>query len=215
MPVIRAQSSIPYKTNLPEDVTQNNWHFQVEGVNPGPAELAGVVTALNNFYSAIDQLFPLNLENLRTTKFYNLSQPQPRTPIHVSTQVIAVSANNPLPEECAVVLSFQADPASGMNQKRRRGRVYLGPFSTSNVIVVNNRCRVIGTTVATIRDAALALHNASLASTEFEWVVYSPTNAAGGPPETWWAPVQQGWVDDAWDTQRRRGTDPTTRSTFT
>jgi len=48
------------------------------------------------------------------------------------------------------------------------------------------------------------------------WVVRS-----GGGPEVgggWFpfvTPITDVWVDDAWDTQRRRGSNPTTRTTLT
>lgn len=215
MSVVRAQSSVPYKTALPEDVTQNVWHFQTVGDFTLPAALDPINTALNTFYSAIDQIYPTNVDVTRTTKWYQLSDPKPRTPIRTDVQTIAPSASNPLPEECAIVLSFEGDPESGLSQKRRRGRIYIGPCSTSTVIIVNNRCRVIGTTIAEVKNAAQALLTASVASADWDWVVYSPTTAAGSTHDAGATVVDKGWVDDAWDIQRRRGTRPTVRSLFT
>jgi hypothetical protein len=49
---------------------------------------------------------------------------------------------------------------------------------------------------------------AAIASASWDWVVYSPTDDA-------YHEVANGWVDNAWDTQRRRGYKPTSRTTFT
>jgi hypothetical protein len=39
------------------------------------------------------------------------------------------------------------------------------------------------------------------------WSVWSEANQTASP-------VRDGWVDDAWDTQRRRGLDSSARTTF-
>jgi hypothetical protein len=43
--------------------------------------------------------------------------------------------------------------------------------------------------------------------TGYDWCVYSPTS-------NMLFPISQIWVDDAWDTQRRRGVKATTRTTY-
>jgi len=70
----------------------------------------------------------------------------------------------------------------------------------------------------------LGLFTASSASAVWKWAVFSPTIAGGwflpdteGPPNlpAAYSPVQSGWVDNAWDTQRRRGLEATARTVFT
>ena len=50
-------------------------------------------------------------------------------------------------------------------------------------------------------------------TTQIQWVVYSPTQRAQGAPQSGYAlPVVRVSVDDAYDTQRRRGRAATTRT---
>jgi hypothetical protein len=94
---------------------------------------------------------------------------------------------------------------SGQPQARKRGRIYLGPFDTTQL---NADGRILPACQTTIRNAAQALLTASDVALDWSWAVYSPTNASG-------VIVDNGWVDNEWDTQRRRGRAATTRSTFT
>lgn len=216
MPILRVQSAIPFQTNIPKDVTQNTWHFLVTG-SIDDALMTAVHTALTDFYNVVDQYMPgNNLVTTRTAKFYDLGQPAPRAPLATKTSVHTYSAQPALPEEVAIVLSFQGDPLSGANQKRRRGRVYLGPFSQTVCTTLLGRTRVDTAVRTALIAAAQTLHNTSLAATGWKWCVYSRTSAnEGGSSESWAVPVAQGWIDDAFDTQRRRGPAPSTRSTFT
>jgi len=58
-----------------------------------------------------------------------------------------------------------------------------------------------------LRGAATYLKGASDAAADWTWVVYSTVDNA-------MYPVDNGWVDNSWDTQRRRGVKPTARYTF-
>jgi hypothetical protein len=51
------------------------------------------------------------------------------------------------------------------------------------------------------------LLDASQAATAWKWAVYSTVNATG-------VEVTNGWVENAWDTQRRRGRIATVRTVF-
>lgn len=131
-------------------------------------------------------------------------------------------AGSGLPEEVCVVLSYNADltdiPVSVTDpgppvvttrpQARRRGRLYFGPlwdaasFETAGVV------RPIGGLRNVLGWAMTDYCNAVEAATTGQVVVWSKADAAGYP-------VVEGYVDDAWDTQRRRGPDPTARTIFT
>jgi hypothetical protein len=51
---------------------------------------------------------------------------------------------------------------------------------------------------------------------DIDWCVYSPTQfAISGSLGPSFEPVKHVWVDDAWDTQRSRGLEPTMRSAGT
>jgi hypothetical protein len=127
-----------------------------------------------------------------------------------------VPATTPLPEECAVVVAYHGDltgvaEESGLTRPkaRRRGRIYLGPLSNvaGSVEAGTNRLRVLSGFMTNLA-AAMAFLDTDLAPTPYIWSVYSPTAGATYP-------VVGGWIDDAFDTQRRRGLSPISRTTFT
>jgi hypothetical protein len=69
------------------------------------------------------------------------------------------------------------------------------------------------TLVNSILVGAKTMHDA-LRTFLMDWVVYSPTSAAvpGAVESDFAHNVGHIWVDDAFDTQRRRGVDPTKRT---
>lgn len=131
-------------------------------------------------------------------------------------------ANGGLPSEVAVCMSYRNEDAPGVPLRRRRGRVFLGPWSqgmlsedgsTQRPFVGSGMRNQIIATGARLRDAT-------------PWCIYSRPFAGrfgavkdnGDPKPDLPArigstyPVQRLWVDDAWDTQRRRGERPVTRT---
>lgn len=213
MTVLRAQVVLPHDSGLSKDVITNTWHFNTYA-GTAAANAQTVRTRLAAFYTGTPlaeggpwtafmgaHLGP----GLITVKVYDLLDPEPRVPVHTGTFDITTEAGgSQLPAEVALCLSFQAQPASGVAQARRRGRVYLGPFD-STALAADGRP---GTSViARIRSAASVLLNANDAN--LRWAVYSKASE----PDTGYD-VHNGWVDNAWDTQRRRGLAPLTRVTF-
>ena len=98
---------------------------------------------------------------------------------------------------------------------RRRGRIYLGPLAA--VAADSSTGRPNTSFVTAIKNAAAAYLASVTTDGTFTWVVHSHTT--GASPGTYdetgnSVTVNQGWVDNAWDTQRRRGMAPTTRSAF-
>jgi hypothetical protein len=111
-----------------------------------------------------------------------------------------------LPPELAICVSFRAALASGVNAARRRGRVYIGPLS-DNAREGGGDPQVASAARIALAQDADDLLTASNASADWSWGVYSRTDGI-------LRPVVAGWVDDAFDVQRRRGLEPTTRSTY-
>jgi hypothetical protein len=216
MALLRALVTIPRDTGLPEDVSVNTWHFSTTETSPYSAARTAIGSALQTFYSAVDQLFSSVTATPVTLRFYDLGEPQPRTPLAAPATVTFVPDTGTVvyPEECAIALSFQGSKVSGVPQARRRGRVYLGPLSGIGAIVAG-RTQVPNSVTGVIAAAGGGLLAASESASTWKWVVYSPTSAAEGMPgEAWYTAVKSGWVDNAFDVQRRRGPAPTFRSTF-
>lgn len=196
MPIIRALVTLPAVSALPEDSATNTWHFQAPLTNP-TSEMGFMTTALTNFYQAIDQYLSPKVGSTATIRYYNLSDPKPRVPLGESTIPLTVSSGTALPSELAVCLSYQAAKISGTNQARRRGRIYIGPLGTIAAGTTSASDRPLSSFVSAIASAATALEVAAFANGT-PWHVYSPTSGTS-------APVTDGWVDNAFDVQRRRG----------
>lgn len=130
------------------------------------------------------------------------------------------AVGSPLPSEVACALTFHADltgvpdripggpegPAGDTRPRQRRtGRVYIGPLNSATVYVepTNGRTQTSGA----FRDALTLAASALKASANHRWCVWSRTDGQ-------LRPVVGGYVDDSFDTQRRRGEAPTFRTTW-
>lgn len=201
--VFRFDVLIPSDTGLPSDTMVNTWHFEETGAPYGNYD--NVRDMLADFYNLMDgYMAGALIQNDLTVKAYDLAQPEPRVPVYEGVIEITPAAGVPLPSEVALVLSIRADYESGTSSARRRNRKYIGP-----IVGAQNagNGRPTTTLVNGLCGAASDMLAAAQASVSWTWVVYSPTDGEAHP-------VIGGWVDDSWDTQRRRGLDPTSRTTW-
>jgi hypothetical protein len=123
-----------------------------------------------------------------------------------------------LPNEVALCLSYQAVAISGESQARRRGRIFFGPLcNTANTLSATGECRPSAALVTALCGAAtlLATPAATAAGDLVHWAVYSPTTDLTETIDDAFQDVDNGWVDNSFDTQRRRGRDATARTTWT
>ena len=216
--MIRAQVVLQGGTMLPEDRFINTFHFEHD-VTQYPT-LAGFVTAheppLSNFYDtsnpgqtqAIGAYIGEFANRVGTIRWYDLNDAEPRVPVITSFTMPAPVAAVSLPEETALVLSLRASPPV---TARRRGRIYLGPLALAATTTVDSSTTVptrpaaqlmndVCTAALMVRDAVIALPGNT------HWTIRSVTPVVNG------VDVAGGWVDNAFDTQRRRGPDATART---
>lgn len=201
---ILCQAALPSATGLTEDTVVNNWSFDVTSGSTS-TKCALIVTALNSFYGVIDQYLSNFLAGTIAYKFYDRADPTPRVPVHEGAGTVTPGTNT-IPTEVALCMSFQAARVSGLNQARRRGRVFLGPLAEA--ATTNNTGRPAAAFITAIDTAGSALLAASIAATDWKWVVWSSANNS-------FSYVANGWVDNAYDTQRSRGFRPTSRTLIT
>lgn len=215
MPIIRAQVIIPMLTNLPEDACVNTFHFNSTGGSL-EGDLDTIEQLVQDFYFATPtgEGGPIRAywgaqvdEDDVRVRLFNMASPEPRAPLRdTDIGVEGAVSGTGLPDEVALCLSFQAPQVSGINQARRRGRIFFGPLGQNALsgTVPNNRpdAGFRGRLLAAGKDL---MDNA--AATSAPWVVFSQTDNVGYL-------VDNGWVDNAFDTQRRRGVAPTQRLTF-
>lgn len=209
----RVQAILHNDSGLPQDQVINTWHFAPPGDVSSSA--VDITDGLNAFYQAIDSLLSPVLLGTIDFKVYDLEDAPPRVPVAEIAGTSLTLGSQALPNEVACCMSFQGAIASGQNQARRRGRVFLGPMSVASGTAAAGDVRPAAATRTTITNAGAALIDVP----GINWSVFSPT-VAGSPP--WDAGslagaftlVTNGWVDDAYDTQRRRGLRTSTRTTF-
>jgi hypothetical protein len=199
---IRAQVILHYFTGLPEDVATNTLYFQVPGSLATHA--ADIVTKISTAYLAFDQYLAESLLEDVEIKLYDMADPPPRQPYLPGWSfALGARVDGGLPEECSVCLSFRGDAPY---TARRRGRIYIGPLSEATCVQATSGSfsTVNPPFIAALQAAAAILMDDS---DGILWCVYSPT---GGT----YTIVTNGWVDNTFDTQRRRGVEATARNVW-
>lgn len=224
--VARVQHTYNHKSGLPQDGVVNTFYFHHPldtWAGDTALELAQVVV---DFY---DHAHPGQSVSLRTfiaeatmaplrhtVKVYDMADTEPRTPqiVHTTAGGGANNVVTPMPSEVALCMSYRGALVSGLNPARRRGRIYLGPLSSG--IVTQDTAGWSRPDPAYRADILLAAQgmNADALTEGWTWMCQSGagTQTPVDLPHVF-TPITHVWVDDAWDTQRRRGAPSTSRVT--
>jgi len=230
MGVIRVVAEIPHKSGLPQDTVFNNFVFIVPSTPPSDSDMTKVAGALQGFYASV----PSNSTRALGTylgdqldrgtgkgvfRFFNITDdgvPGVGPPVKVSTFTLpaVTAAGSPLPAEVSLCLSVHADltgiaevaPGGTRPRARRRGRIYLGPWAgdANSYNAARSTSLPASALTNTIINAAHDLLT-SLIAQGIYWAVASAADFIARQ-------IVGGYVDDAWDTQRRRGEDPQFRT---
>lgn len=200
------QVHLERNTHVPEDAFVNTLHWVLDDTDP-LAQSDDIADAIEAFYSVSkNYLSHFVALSGNVVKFYDMGDPEPRVPFRTRELDLTDGSfgTGELPCECCICVSFQAPPESGVNQARRRGRIYFGPISlealdegTGDMVVSETAMEEIATAFAVMVSNANTNAGAQL-------VVYSRVGAVT-------TPVEQVWVDNAVDIQRRRGSRATER----
>lgn len=216
MSILKAQVVIPNRSGLAKDQSVNTWHFGTTGVDDA-GDAVSIANALGAVYGTgaarLTKYLAVGMApaNARI-KVYRLNDPVPRVPLFDAVSPVAFGAvgADGLPGAVAACISFQAAAVSGLNQRRRKNRIFLGPLASAVIAVDANFNAVLS--AAFMADCQTQLSNlwtASAAAATWDWVVYSPTiGLVGGS-----AAVHDMWVDNRFDTQQKRDIGATSRPT--
>lgn len=199
---VRAQVIFQGQSGLPRDRFVNSWAFEGTGASISDTELATVRTRLVEFYtSPVGAGTPLTGFMSRAVKqavlirLYRLSQTPPRTPIETQHTFNISQTGTALPNEVAVVLSFY----NTVNVKRRRGRIFFGPLAAMAGVFDTDDVKVEASLRTALSGAANRLaaygNDPTLGP---HWSILSQRDAQ-------LKLVTDGWIDNTFDTQRRRG----------
>lgn len=211
---IKALVTIGHSSGVPENAATNTLHFSTPAPAPLPAELDAIVAAVHEFYGtavagtglSVSALMSINVAGgAKDVKLYNMAQPPPRVPLRSEPFPAFGLGPGSFPLEVALVLSFRSLATSGTPLSRRRGRIYIGPLSDDAPRIDRSGGDVRPSVQArqTLAGAAARL----VARNDVDWSVFSTVDGT-------LTPVLSGFVDNAYDTQRRRGTKATARTVF-
>nr|CRY97672.1 hypothetical protein [uncultured prokaryote] len=191
---------LPGPSGQPTDVFVNTWQFESATAGLDTVKGFAIANALDAFYLELASYYPDDLGD-PLYKFYDADEGMPRTPLEVAPLWTPTGTLNPLPREVAVTASFY----SVKNTPSQRGRVYLGPL-TAITVTTGARPEVPLAFREDVVTAGQALGTSLLndTNTDIKWVVYSPTNGTVNA-------VTDVWCDNAHDTIRSRGTEPSER----
>lgn len=206
MPIYRLQTSLQDHSGLARDQFVNS--IYIDSISPGTdPQFEAWSVGLVVFYTAI-QDFMANTIGLtgHVTKTYLVGAPLGSPPAHVHTFTLSPSTGAAYPNEVAACLSFHGALHPGWARQSTRGRIYLGPLATASGAAIPGGGSMPSSTfrnAATAAAAALAttIHTGD-GGVNSRWCVYSKKHTAS-------TPIVEVSMDDAWDTQRSRGTRPT------
>lgn len=215
MPTYRVDAILAYSTELPRDVAINTFHVFSEDPLSGEGAANDIFDAVEDFYNGANTTLPVG-DYLSSTiarggskcrlTVRNVEADGP--PLYERFWSLdSTSSSTQLPLEVACCLSYRGANPGGVPAGRTRGRIYVGPLNTT---AQNGGGDVLSRPSSGFRaDLAVAAGRlrSDLLAADAPWVVYSRVG------EDSWT-VTGGWIDDTWDTQRRRGVEATTRTTW-
>lgn len=229
---LRAIVTIPYTSGKPEDVAVHVMHFSSASFDEAASiVIRDKIIGLFNTpgVARTGQPVPVSVAsflsnalsreaNAVTVKVYNLADPEPRFPITRAFGLAASSApaSPELPAEVALCGSLYAVRST----PRTRGRIYFGPFHTGATEddAVNHRSRPSLVLRESLAQALRRMITPAAGQTQDLAIYtrgrYTINKVPQAPVPGAMQIVTAGWVDDAWDTQRRRGQDAAVRTTF-
>lgn len=217
VPRYRIVNRLQYQTFLPRDVAVNTFTFSCE-----PEDLPAMAQGVINFYNTVATSMGQTTAvanyigqhvargaNQASVTAWNLYDPEPRTPVHYEEYQLAGGASGDnLPLEVAACASFEGLPVSGVNQARRRGRVFIGPLKASAAILTGQAAPRFHPDFMDDLCAAMKGLQAWTLTEGGVWLVESRVD----PTQV--TPVVRGWVDNDFDTQRRRSPRASARTTW-
>lgn len=222
--------TLTHLSGIPHDNVVNHFNFRTATAGaPVTAELDAILAALTTFYNtgagspshAICNMLSTALSRSSgqvVVRHYNitghLDGSAHGAPVRTDTFTLgsAIGTGSNFPSEMAVCLTFHTayltDPEFGPGgsrpRARDRGRVYLGPLrDTIKLVASDGEPRLDPDWAQAVGAAGARL----VADADTQWVVWSRANVITNT-------VTVGWVDNAFDVQRRRGPDPTSRTTW-
>lgn len=238
----KIEAELPFTTEMPRDVAVNRfWCSTINPIEDRDTLADDMEARFLSFYNDVadgaDNPIAYHLSTIinRATdvcalKFYDLAAPAGSPPFR--TTAFTLGAANAtgfnLPEQLALCISYwgsgesvaidDLSVANVIPLRNRRGRVYIGPLRSETGS--SGSGSFFRPTDTALNDLMCAAKAVSDANTGFNvgagggggWVVASGVAQQGHPG--YGTVIDNGWVDNRYDTQRRRDVDATARVTW-
>lgn len=231
MGFLKCVCTFQHVNGLPDDTINNDWYFITDNPAPYTAGCSHILSMLIDFYNKVydggsgtvaGHMSPTLSRVIGTWHFEFtdvttvLGGEPAGSPFRIDAHTLGTPSGtvSAMPSEVAAVLSYHGAygtlPEVGPNKirpkQRKRGRVFIGPLTnTACEISANSRVVVASPFRAILIAAATAMMSAG--NNDAQWAQWSRANRS-------FSPVVGGHVDDALDTQRRRGEEAILRSTW-
>ena len=218
------------QTGHPKDNIVNTWHFTTptaSGEVDTQAVFDALVAAVKDFYDTAvvfgsvggggvpvrSFVTSVALQPTVTVKIYRceteIALGLSAEPLFTTTFTLgAMASGAPYPAEVAICASFKSTPTDPAYPAAcQRGRVFVGGLDSAQAGGVASGRVYVG---AGFRDVLCGAMKrlANVNAQGINWIVWSHKLHQAFP-------VTAGWVDDAFDTQRRRGPDAGSRTLWT
>lgn len=221
---LNVEMVLPYNSGIPRDVATNHFFLILDAeVLPEDAansfqELMAIVmnTGATDMTHPLGWYYSDEIDRAHcVAKFYDPSLPGGSPP--VETRPLAVAAAGPvgvsMPAEVALCTTWVGEglPMVGdaeLPLRQRRGRTYWGPFNQG--AVGTDGAGGVGRPSSTLQADLRLASGVMIASNVARASGFAIFSRKAGDATV----ITRGWIDNEWDTQRRRGNDATVRSTF-
>lgn len=212
--IVRFDARLSYTTHIPRDVAVNTFHFNVATTSSPTMEAIG--TAIKAFYNTAQGDADLAIAAFISSVVsrgaddcdlacYVVGTEGP--PVYTDTWTLGDPDDDVynLPLEVAACLSYRGS-TPGTVGRRQRGRIYLGPLNSAAITYNTDEMPTLSAPVITamIEAGAFLALNPDLEDESAQWAVYSRVGAFAHN-------ITSGFVDNEFDTQRRRQQDATVR----
>jgi hypothetical protein len=225
VPTYRIVTTLHRKSGIERDAVQNTWLYVAPSTNPSTTDFNNWIAQYQGFLHDIHTFLAASLNASTpqwTVEFFRLpiERPLPGTgvgpPVFVGTgSFVTPPGSIGYPSEVSVCLTLdgvesidaEQGPGGTRPAARKRNRKYIGPLA-GNVGVAESG------TSETVVDPGVARAIVDAWKTAMQDGMITK----GWAPNIWsftnWAAytILKVWVDNAFDTQRRRGQDPTLKT---
>lgn len=228
---IKVEVVFQHQDGLPKDEVVNQFIFATTATpSAGGSAETQINAAIIDFYNTVDTGTSRSIANVMSDEILrtatarmnytdisaHLDGSPAGSPYQVDIWSLAAKTAGTvdLPSEVALVLTYESifsgvpefGPGHTRPRARHRGRLYLGPLTAGMAGVGSDFVYRPGATMCTMVGAAAGrLRNlATTSSGLVAWAQWSRKDLRVSS-------VASGWVDDSWDTQRRRGAAPLNR----